>query len=152
MNSVVKATSALLGALCLVGGCAATGPLYEPVSAIPPGYGLVYIYEDAGSGPVTINHDNKKLASLQAGQYLFHFADRGANVYSFPSDFFQRGGIFGAMGLVDFSRPQPVVLMVEPGKTYYLKVIGAGANVNFWRVDQEIGSRELLSHHRVDTE
>jgi predicted small lipoprotein YifL len=147
----VKAAVALLGVLSMVGGCGPSGPLYTPVSTIPPGQGLVYIYEDAGNAPVTIDRNNKELASLRAGEYLFHFADPGRNVYSIQSSFAQRGGVFGAMGIIDSGSIQPTVLTVDTGKTYYLKVIGAGWNIALWRVDQATGSQELPSHHRVDT-
>jgi hypothetical protein len=149
MRTVRLAFGLSLTALAAASGCAARGPLFAPVTAIPPQHGLVYIYSVTGSssGNNVITDNNQKIASLGPEQYLVHFALQGQNVYSFRVN-----SINVLSLLVNYGTPSPTVLQVEPGQTYYLKVTGAGQQTGFWRVDSLTALQELPNCHLVQND
>jgi hypothetical protein len=131
----------LLLVLFFCASCA--GPRFQSVSAIPPGRGLVYIYSVKGGvgRPNQLTHNNGKLAKLGPNQYLVQFVEPGTNIYGFHMNFYSRGGMVGL--LVTHHDPEPVALPVEAGKTYYLKVLGAGLGASFWRMEEAEALQEL---------
>jgi hypothetical protein len=146
MNTLALASTLGLAALAVVGGCAGRGPLFAPAADIPTGHGLVYIYSVTGSssGNNTIADNNQKLASLAPGEYLVQVPAPGQNVYSF-----QVNDINPLALLVNYGEPSPAALQIEPRQTYYLKVIGAGRQAAFWRVDPATALQELPTCHLV---
>ena len=152
MKKAAIAFTLLLVAPFLNGGCAGPGPRFEAVSAIPSGHGLVYIYSlmDNPGGSNHLIHNNESLASLGPDQYFVQFAEPGPNTYGVQINQLTQGGGLVIGLLVNLPHPQPIVLQVDPGKTYYLKVIGAGSAASFWRVDDATALQELQRCHRVE--
>lgn len=143
-------TSLLLSAaLAVAGGCAPRGRLFAPVTNIPAGHGLVYIYSLPGSsnGTNIITHNSNEMGSLRPNQYLINFPSLGRNVYDFSVD---RINVLAL--LVNYGQPSPTVLEVKLGKTYYLQIVGAGRRAAFWRVDPATALQELSACHLVETE
>ena len=52
-------------------------------------------------------------------------------------------GLLGHMFLDRQNDPEPTVLSVVPGKTYYFKVMGMGLGASLWRMDEFTALQEL---------
>src|SRR6266404_1744565 len=139
MNTNISLLPALAGAaaLLLVSGCA-SAPKYAPVSNIPSGRALIYFYgiPDGSFLQCRVDHDNKRLTTLQPGEYFVHLPQAGTNLYRMPNA--NGGGMIGFM--IDQQAPEVVRIRTQPGRTYYMK--GVGMNT-IMRVDEATGSREI---------
>ena len=137
-------------ALLLWSGCAA--PKFQQVTQIPAGHGLVYVYaiHEAVAEGTSLSHNGQKLCGLGPDQYVVHFPEPGTNSYGFRMGYFSRGGLIGM--LLTQHDPEATQLRVEAGRTYYLRMIGAGMGASLWRVEESTGLAELQQCHPIEIE
>jgi hypothetical protein len=120
------------------GGCA-TAPHFQPVTEIPAGRGLVYLYTENGINDIW--HNDRKLGRLTPKHYLVHYPEPGKNSYGFRMGYLQRGGLIGLM--LDQQDPAATTLNIEPGKACYLRMEGSGMSASLWRVEESTALPQL---------
>jgi hypothetical protein len=64
--------------------------------------------------------------------------------------YFSRGGLIGM--IMTQHDPEATQLHVEAGRTYYLRMIGAGMGASLWRVEESTGLAELQQCHPIEIE
>ncbi len=131
-------------------GCAPSQ--FRPVTQIPPGRGLVYVYAPKGAviRGTALSHNGEKIAGLGPEQYFVHFPEPGTNSYGFRMGYFSRGGLVGMM--LTQSDPGATPLRVDAGKTYFLRMVGGGMGSSLWRVEDSTGLSEIDKCHPVEIE
>ena len=129
-NSVV---GLLLGAMLLT-SCGAGGPAFKPVSPIPAGKGVVYVYRQSsfvGGGVFgTVKANNKPITKIRNGGYFPYIAPPGNNHFSVTTETTNEANV-----------------MVEKGAEKYLKTtVGMGlfvGHLKFTEVSPELGKSEI---------
>ena len=145
LTLLLAGCAALLGA-----GCAA--PKFEPVTKVPPGRGVVYVYapREAVYAGTSISHNGEKIAGLGPEQYFVHFAEPGTNSYGFRMGYFSRGGLVGMM--LTQADPGATRVRIEEGRTYFLRMVGGGMASSLWRVEEATGFSEITNCHPIEIE
>ena len=129
-NSIV---GILFGAMLLT-SCGASGPAFKPVSPIPAGKGVVYVYRQSsiiGGGVFgTVKANNQPITKIKNGGYFPYIASPGNNHFSVSTETTNEANV-----------------MVEKGKEKYLKTtVGMGVvvgHLKFTEVSPEIGKNEI---------
>jgi hypothetical protein len=130
-------------------GCAS--PQFQPVAHVPPGRGVVYVYvppEAPAQGVVM--HNDGKLGGLGPNQYFAHFPESGTNIYAMRVGFRERGGLVGL--LLTHQDQDATRIRIEAGKSYFVRLIGIGANASLWRVDESTALAEIQQCHIIQVE
>lgn len=120
--------------LIVATGCASNGPKFTPVSSIPPGKGVVYVYRQpkfAGSAVYgTVKANDVPITKVRSGGYYPYITDPGTVHFSVTTE---------ATNTADVT--------VKASEEKYLKTtIGMGffvGHLKLSEVSPEIGKREI---------
>lgn len=122
-------------------GCSASGPAFKPVTSIPSGKGVVYIYRSPsymGSGVYgTVTANNTPITKIKNGGYFPFISSPGPVHFTVTTE---------ATNEADVN--------IEPGKEKYLKTtVGMGflaGHLKFSEVSPEIGKKEIAECNLLD--
>lgn len=128
--------SGILFAAAVLTSCGAEGPAFKPLSPIPAGKGVVYIYRQpnfVGSGVFgTVKANSTPITKIRNGGYFPYVANPGNNHFSVTTEATNEANV-----------------MVEKGTEKYLKTtVGMGffvGHLKFSEVSPEIGRSEITS-------
>ena len=127
VNIALLFVAALLLASC------ATGRIYQKVDKIPEGMGLVYIYRPgsivgSGNSPGIVANGVLVINRVVNGGYYPYFSRSGEVKFEFENRRL-------------YVHPEPVILHIEAGQTYYIRAFKSGGPVE--AVPLEIGEKEV---------
>ena len=124
-------------------GCA--GPKFSPVTAVPSGKAVIYVYRKAALGGVLGNHhiyaNGQPVTSLYSGSYYPYLAEPGTNYLS--SEMVSLAIAINMSMNAQFKH-RVCRIEAEAGKTYYVQFeIATSWGPIMTEVDANTGSRDI---------
>ena len=129
----------LLSAI-LLSSCGASGPAFQPVTPIPTGKGVVYIYRSSsivGGVSGTCKADDSPITKIKNGGYFPYIASPGSHHFTVTTE----------------ATNEADVTVDKGGEKYLKTTVGIGVivgHLKFTEVPPELGKSEIAACNLLD--